>query len=64
MSKIPCATCPDMCENALSLYRAYHLTKEVLTEIEGKITKMSLYCHKTKLTYEVEGKEIPNVERS
>ena len=59
MDKIPCATCPDMCENAFSLYRAYHLTKEVLVETVGEIKKMELYCHKAKVTYVIEGGDLP-----
>lgn len=46
MDKIPCATCPDICENAVGLYRAYHLLKDV------KMEKMGLQCHKTGLYYE------------
>ena len=54
MNKMPCATCPDMCENAFGLYRAYHLTKEFLVKTEGRIKRMSLYCHKVKMTYVIE----------
>ena len=50
--KVPCATCPDICENALGLYRAYHLTKEFLKDRDGEITKMGLQCHKTGLHIE------------
>lgn len=59
MNKIPCATCPDICELAIGLYNSFHFTKEFLKDNGGEITKMELYCHKADLTYEIEGKEMP-----
>lgn len=59
MNKMPCATCPEICENAFGLYNAYHLTKEYLEGKEGSVTKMKLYCHKEKATYVIEGEGLP-----
>ena len=51
MNKIPCATCPSICENAIGLYRAYHVLEDVP---EAKVKKMGLQCHKTGLYIELD----------
>lgn len=59
--KIPCATCPDMCENAVGLYRAFHLLKDAP---DIKMEKMGLQCNKTGKYFEFDlRQEMPKERR-
>ena len=53
IQEIPCATCDIPCENAIGLYRAYHLCEGL------PIAKMGLKCPKTGQTIETEIKDVP-----
>ena len=57
MNKIPCATCPEICENAIGLYKAYHLVKEYAKTNKADIKSMGLQCHKTGLYIELDLKQ-------
>lgn len=49
--KIPCATCSDICENAIRLYQLYYVFKD---EPEVTMKRIGLQCHKTGLYYEID----------